>query len=1192
MIRTAWQSDIPRRVGMRLAATVAIGALALLMVGCGNSDDSAALPTSTATRTITAVPASQTPTRTPTSPAVSATPTSTTSSQASSLNGLIVLQSDFSASAAEAGTPPSGWTSGGDVKSFDKALAHADWSIGGKTGVTAADGQFEVRDLSPGRYSLEVQKSIGGNLLPLSIPVVIGDGASVVVVEVGQGLVRTQVTYNDGGVEVHEIDGPYRNHAVIRDGRLVELSADGRTLVDADGNGSFDGGSCQVADLWSCPADRRCSLQPLDERFCQCVSSCPVCDDCGLPGVCVSTGTPQLYRCSAEGTCSLPGDRCVCVPSCPDCRDCAQQVCVPSCDPVEITAIVVDGPAQIMVGRQDNVRAHAQLSDGSTIDVTTLVTWTSSDEAVASVSSWGQVSAHAVGTTELSAALGTIQSAAFALQVVERPTLLRISIRNTSCYCGGVPLNRQGAPDMLPPCYLAAPATAALPFQPPGPCRQVVLVGGTIQFVAIGEFADNSVQDVTREATWSVEPAQVGAVDAGLFTGQVAGSASIIAAIGDTRSDATDVRVVSQATVESLSIYPSNVGYAAVGGGALVDAASPPCFDCGAAVTVLRGDKITFQATAHYDTGEWREVTNQVTWRTSNASVATIGSDGVMNAVQAGTATIDATLDAVTSNPVGVRVVSEATLLSLSIYQEGLDRTVFKGDQRFFHATGYYDVGFSRDVTAEAQWKSTDETIGSFEQPGVFVGKRAGDVRVRAELGGQKSDEIGLEVFETSELAYCDANTINRNVWADDFNRVVIESDCGTYAPAGLVTLRYTVTETAPHGGIFDPCLDLYVYQGERRVRTIREEGCGDPFLAASPASNDAALKYQLRAVWDLKEEGGQPVAPGRYTIFGRFYLYYDPVVHVDVIVTGADGGFACEPNNCGNGCGYVHACGDSGAPTACPAICRQLCECPGGWGISGDGRCEACTSECCPQGAACAPGMVRCEPKRDCCPSGTDCQDPQLPVCPPPCCALSNGAPCPSDASICPAPCCNPGEVCADGVPACDLKCCPPDVACVVTNLPSCPCCSRGAVCIAEMPPCPDVCCPPGAACLPNTPSCEPAPVGTATPIPPVCTPPACATNEVFHCLDACPGGCGTVCATPTPSTPKREGACYIGSADCTSSSYHPTIQEQCCDLYRLGAGPAALSWCAAEAIDADGKCTHCAATPCDGIVAGMGPG
>jgi hypothetical protein len=44
-----------------------------------------------------------------------------------------------------------------------------------------------------------------------------------------------------------------------------------------------------------------------------------------------------------------------------------------------------------------------------------------------------------------------------------------------------------------------------------------------------------------------------------------------------------------------------------------------------------------------------------------------------------------------------------------------------------------------------------------------------------------------------------------------------------------------------------------------------------------------------------------------------------------------------------------------------------------------------------------------------------------------------------------------------------------------------------------------------------------------TTTPRP-VCTPPLCKENEVYYCPEACPGGCGTECATPT-GMPPAEG-------------------------------------------------------------------
>jgi hypothetical protein len=241
-----------------------------------------------------------------------------------------------------------------------------------------------------------------------------------------------------------------------------------------------------------------------------------------------------------------------------------------------------------------------------------------------------------------------------------------------------------------------------------------------------------------------------------------------------------------------------------------------------------------------------------------------------------------------------VHVVNEATLLYLSIYQDGHDRVIGRGEEAIFRAVAGYDVGFERDATDEVTWVSSDESIGRFlpEEPGVFVGVAAGNVEVSAELGTVpdrvSSQTLPIEVFATSDIDYCDTDNVNRGTWSDNFNRVVLESDCAEYTPPSVVTLRFTVTEQEYPGGIFDPCLDLYAYRDGEPVRTIREEGCGEPFLApGAPEADDAILKYQVLAFWDLKDDRGEPVPPGTYTIHGRFYLYFDPVVSIDVTVKG-----------------------------------------------------------------------------------------------------------------------------------------------------------------------------------------------------------------------------------------------------------------------------------------------------------------
>jgi glucose/arabinose dehydrogenase len=58
-----------------------------------------------------------------------------------------------------------------------------------------------------------------------------------------------------------------------------------------------------------------------------------------------------------------------------------------------------------------------------------------------------------------------------------------------------------------------------------------------------------------------------------------------------------------------------------------------------------------------------------------------------------------------------------------------------------------------------------------------------------------------------------------------------------------------------------------------------------------------------------------------------------------------------------------------------------------------------------------------------------------------------------------------------------------------------------------------------------------------------PVCTPPPCGEDESYHCPDECPGGCGTVCATHTP-TPHSEND-ELSEAEDTSPASVQTFPD-----------------------------------------------
>jgi Big-like domain-containing protein len=1229
-----------RSTGWQIVGLAA--SLAVLAAGCGGNDPFALTstptpqgtntqaPTTTFTPTHT-LPISATPTQTPTptrtntfgaTATATMTPQVTPTTAAASVKGFLVVSRGVNASPGDGlGAPPTEWVGTGDPSSFDRALAHADYSVDGDPntqGVSGADGHFEIAGLQPGRHELTITKTLAGNLAAFTVPFAAGDdGSAEVVIEVSWGVARSSSSYTHAGVQVRDLRGPYGTWLVTRDGRISAFGDGARTFTDPDADGRFDVSPCLTNGFPPPPAPCPLVVDCTEGETCVCPAQCPDCRNCLPDGCPLPTPAPTPYPCDAGGTCAQPGDRCTCIPSCAACDDCPTTGCVPGCPQVEISTITItSGPTELVVGQQGSVYATAQLSDGSQFDVTYLATWASSDDTVATVDSWGTVSALAVGSANLTATIGDLTSAPWPLKVADRPTLLHIYVQNVSCF---YPL---GVPEDYGKAAPPADSPGQTNFLPVPTCGQVVVIGGTIQFRATGEFANGYYQDITDEVQWQVAPPEIGDVTGGLFTARQAGTAQLTAALGAVVSDATEIKVVTQPTLVALSIYTDN-GAIVADGVATPAAAAVPCLvlapgkdpaagipsepgvcccpgplatdgiaqcNCNYSVTVLPGDTLQFHATAHYDTGEWRDVTEEVTWRSNNTAAASIDAHGAMSAVDAGDATIDAVLDDTTSNAIDVHVVNSATLLSIYIYQEGGNQVVATGDQRFFKAYGNYDVGFNRDVTTDATWHSSDESVGGFDTPGVFTGRAAGTAEVWAELSDQQSARQSLEVFETSELSYCDAANINRAVWSDDFDRVTLESDCAQYTQPGVVTLRYTVTETQPHGGIFNPCLDLYVVQGTTTVRAIRKEGCGDPFLpAAALGREDAVLKYQLQAFWDLKDESGNPVPPGTYTIYGRFFLYYDPVVKLDVTVLGPGGAtprptatptpfVACTPPLCGPG--EVFYC-----PGSCPGGCGTICATPPPTGVATPVVVLAAGS------AAGAPGdhvrfdvTLRFAPGAVVAETENDLHfDLATAVA-----ANADGAPdCLGNPAIT-----KDGTKFAFQPPGCHPSTDCEGIHAVVVALHDTDSIPNGAVlytCGVDIAATALLGIHPVTMISPIASS----PLGTYLPV--VGTDgQIVVTGGSDDTPTPTPADTRMPTATPTGAV-LVEGACFRG-ADC-GGGFTLTSQSKCCEIARLSLSPVPFSWCPRNALDTTGTCQVCGGDPCTGLptatptAAGGGP-
>ncbi|WP_059437674.1 Ig-like domain-containing protein, partial [Anaeromyxobacter sp. PSR-1] len=161
-------------------------------------------------------------------------------------------------------------------------------------------------------------------------------------------------------------------------------------------------------------------------------------------------------------------------------------------------AVTPASPA-LLAGATLQLVATGTYADGSTRDLTTLVSWASSAPAVATVDASGLATALASGTATLSATVSGVTGST--VLTVTAPALTSIAV---------------------------APATAT------------VTAGGAQQFTATGTYADGSSRELTAQAAWTSSSPAVATVSAtGLATAVSAGSATIGATLAGVSGQAT-----------------------------------------------------------------------------------------------------------------------------------------------------------------------------------------------------------------------------------------------------------------------------------------------------------------------------------------------------------------------------------------------------------------------------------------------------------------------------------------------------------------------------------------------------------------------------------------------------------------------------------------------------------------------------
>ena len=336
--------------------------------------------------------------------------------------------------------------------------------------------------------------------------------------------------------------------------------------------------------------------------------------------------------------------------------------------PVLQSIQVSPGAPSIAAGLGQQFTAAGKYSDGSSKDLTQSASWSSSNTAIAAVSGGGMVTSKVPGLATIAATFSGVRGSATVNVTAATVVSLLISPANTS-----------------------------------------IASGTAVQFTATGTFTDASTQNLTASVNWAVADSSVISINVngaqGLAKGVAPGSSTITATSGNVSSTAT--LTVTNAVLNSIAVTPVNA-------------------------SVPLGLLQPFSATGTFSDGTAQDITNTVTWSSSNTSVASITVSGLVTARNLGNATIAATSGAA-SGSVSMSV-NTSNLSSLAIAPG--NATIAETTSQQFSAIGTFNDGSTHNLTSQVTWASSNTAVATLTQAnGLAKGLTPGVSTISATLG-------------------------------------------------------------------------------------------------------------------------------------------------------------------------------------------------------------------------------------------------------------------------------------------------------------------------------------------------------------------------------------------------------------------------------------------------------------------------
>ncbi|HEY0255454.1 MAG TPA: Ig-like domain-containing protein, partial [Kofleriaceae bacterium] len=352
--------------------------------------------------------------------------------------------------------------------------------------------------------------------------------------------------------------------------------------------------------------------------------------------------------------------------------------------PALLDDLIVTPPALVLpTGLEGVIVALGHYSDGTTADLTTQATWSSSDSSIATVSNsqgtFGHVVAKAPGAATITVTKGSISKT--------------VSVTVTAAILDHIELPAQ---------------------------TLVVPRGLTLPVIAMGVYSDGSHLDITSSVNWSSSAPGVASVSnlllsIGVVTGNTVGNATLTATSGG--KTATVQVTVTNAILQSI-LMP-------------------------ASVTVPKGLTLPLVATGVYSDGTSVDITTSVTWASSAPAIASVSNLAGLVGLVAGNAVGDAIVTATYGNQTVTANVHVTSALLQNLTFASSSMTVPRGLTVPIIATGVYSDGSIADLTSSVSWTSSAPAVASVSallaNAGLVTGVGQGTATITASLGGKSA---------------------------------------------------------------------------------------------------------------------------------------------------------------------------------------------------------------------------------------------------------------------------------------------------------------------------------------------------------------------------------------------------------------------------------------------------------------------